>query len=82
MSAWLPDGSDWNIAALTVTNAAAIQFGTVAGRTYAVDHSANLAATPQVWTEFTNNIPGTGSPIIITDPLATNRNYRVRVRMP
>jgi predicted outer membrane repeat protein len=60
-----------------------ITFDSVTGRVYAVEFNENLLVVPQVWTEFTNGIPGTGSAIMIHDPDdATNRNYRVRVKLP
>ncbi len=73
-----PDDT-WRILAATHHS---VSFNTLAGRVYAVDRNDNLVAAPQVWTEFTNNIPGTGGALIISDPdsaTATNRNYRVRV---
>jgi hypothetical protein len=67
----------WGIEAGT---AGSLTFNTLPNRLYAVDRNDNLYAVPQVWTEFTNNIPGTGGAIEINDPLpGTNRNYRVRV---
>jgi hypothetical protein len=54
----------------------------LAGRLYAVDRNDALVPNPQVWTEFTNNIAGTGGALIINDPFpGTNRSYRVRVRL-
>lgn len=68
----------WGVAA--APSPGEISFNTVSNRLYAVDRNDNLLAVPQLWTEFTNNIPGTGGPLVITDPLpGTNRNYRVRV---
>jgi hypothetical protein len=46
---------------------ASLAFDSVAGRVYAVDRNDHVATGPQIWTEFTKNIPG------------TNRNYRVWV---
>jgi len=81
-SSALNSNSVWKIASLTVTNPASISFATAAGSLYAVDRNDALIPNPQVWTEFTNNIPGTGNPITISDPLpGTNRNYRVRAQL-
>lgn len=64
-------------------SASSVSFNSVTGRLYAVDRNDALLAVPQIWIEFTNNIPGTGNPIAITDPLpGTNRSYRVRVQLP
>ena len=70
----------WGVDA--IPGPASVSFATLTGRLYAVDRNDDLVAVPQLWTEFTNNIPGTGSPIEIVDPDVTNitnRNYRVRV---
>jgi Cadherin-like beta sandwich domain len=72
----------WKISSLTVTNPASINVATVVGSLYAVDRNDALIPNPQLWTQFTNNIPGTGGPITIYDPLpGTNRNYRVRAQL-
>lgn len=61
---------------------AQIQFASVTGRLYAAEYNADLMPNPQVWTEFTNNIPGTGGALMIMDTdEATNRYYRVRVML-
>lgn len=68
----------------SVPGPASVGFSTLIGRLYAVDRNDNLLAAPQVWTEFTNNIPGTGGALVIADPDAeqvTNRHYRVRVKL-
>jgi len=68
----------WGVDA--VIGPASLSFNTLSNRLYAVDRNDKLLAVPQLWIEFTNNIPGTGGPLVITDPLpGTNRNYRVRV---
>jgi hypothetical protein len=72
----------FEVSGVSVMNPASISFDSVTGRVYAVDRNDALIPEPQVWTEFTNNIPGTGSPIMIDDPDdVTNRNYRVRVML-
>jgi len=73
--------SFFHIDSISIMSPPEVKIDTVVGRLYAADYNDNLAAAPQVWTEFTNNIPGTGNPIIITDPLATNRNFRIRVQL-
>jgi hypothetical protein len=61
---------------VSVVSPVTITFDSAAGRIYA------LLPNPQVWIEFMNNIPGTGSPIEITDSSeAANRNYRVLVQL-
>ncbi|HMP97960.1 MAG TPA: choice-of-anchor Q domain-containing protein [Kiritimatiellia bacterium] len=68
----------WRI--LETDTAGSLSFNTRTGRVYAADYNDDLMATPQIWTEHTNNIPGTGSAIeIMHTSGATNRNYRVRV---
>ena len=73
----------WDIDVITRMSPTSIGFDSVTGRLYSVEHNTDMAAIPQVWTEFTHNIPGTGSPLSIIDPdNAPNRNYRVRVSLP
>lgn len=58
-----------------------ISLPTVLGLTYRVDVSDDLAASPQ-WRILTDQIPGTGSALIITDPAGTTlprRFYRAVV---
>lgn len=60
----------------------AIAFSTLTGRLYAIDYNEDLVVVPQAWTEWTNNIPGTGEQLRLVDPAASsNRHYRVRVRL-
>ncbi len=69
----------WEVSGL---GSGVVAFASLTGRVYAVDRNDHLFTVPQVWTEFTNNIPGTGGPLMITDPLpGTNRSYRVRVKL-
>jgi len=68
--------------AVSTMGSGSIGFDAVTGRVYAIERNDALMVTPQVWTEFTNNIPGTGGSMVINDPLpGTNRNYRVRVQL-
>ena len=78
----MDSNSIWKIGGVSVMSPASILFDTVTGRDYAIDYNDALVPNPQVWTEFTNGIPGTGGAISIDDPDdATNRNYRVRVKL-
>lgn len=72
--------SYWKVSAILAGGS--LQFSSVTGRLYAADYINNLAATPQLWIEFTNNIPGTGNPIVIQTPATTNRTFRLRVSLP
>lgn len=57
-----------------------VTLATAANRLYRLDTSTNLTAA--VWTTVTNNLPGTGSSIGVTDPgaaLGPQRFYRVRL---
>jgi len=55
-------------------------FYAASNRLYAVEYSDNL--TSNGWNLLTNNLPGSGNPIEIIDPeTASNRFYRVKVRM-
>ncbi|MBA4387131.1 MAG: hypothetical protein C0404_04060, partial [Verrucomicrobia bacterium] len=58
-----------------------VAFQTVIGRIYGVTYKSNLLES--VWHDLTNNVPGTGGQVTITD---TNkpavRFYRVGVRLP
>jgi parallel beta-helix repeat protein len=73
----------FEITSLELMSTTLLSFSSVVGRVYAADYNEGLTADPQVWTEFTNNISGTGASIDIIDPdKATNRNYRVRVGLP
>jgi parallel beta-helix repeat protein len=77
------DSNDvFEVSGVSVMSPATISFGSELGRLYAVDRNDALVPNPQIWTEFTNNIAGTGGQLIINDPLpGTNRNYRVRVKL-
>lgn len=78
----MDSNSVWEIEGFRIMSPASLTFRSVVGRVYACDYSEDLAVIPQVWTEFTNDIPGTGASIMIADPEeATNRNFRVRVRL-
>lgn len=58
-----------------------LTFSTHPGRIYAVDSLDSLAPT-NTWTTFTNNIPGTGNPVTISEPLAPSpRFYRLKVSL-
>jgi lysophospholipase L1-like esterase len=57
----------------------AISFTTVSNQTYAVQYTSNLLATS--WATLTNNIPGTGGTVTVSDRPSTSvpaRFYRVR----
>jgi len=70
------------VSGVIVMSPATISFDSELGRVYAVDRNDALVPSPQVWTEFTNNVAGTGGALVINDLLpGTNRNYRVRVKL-
>lgn len=63
-------------------SSAAIYFNTVSGPVYAINRNAELIAKPQIRTEVSSNIPGTGESIaIMGSDEASNRTCRVRVRL-
>ncbi len=74
-------GADLGITAVTRTNSdLQITFGTGTNRLYRLDSSTDLAAN--VWTNLTNNLIGTGSPMTVTDFGVANsspRFYRIRL---
>ncbi|MBA4387989.1 MAG: hypothetical protein C0404_08405 [Verrucomicrobia bacterium] len=58
-----------------------LSFGTVTGRLYSVKCIDDLLATN--WVVLTNNVPGTGGQVQISDPSRPGRRfYRVGVKMP
>ncbi len=74
-------GADLGITAVTRTNSdLQITFVTGTNRLYRLDFSTDLAAN--VWTNLTNNIVGTGSPMTVTDFGVANsspRFYSIRL---
>ncbi|MBA4387971.1 MAG: hypothetical protein C0404_08310, partial [Verrucomicrobia bacterium] len=65
-----------------------LSFQTVTGRLYGVIYRTNLFES--VWHDLTNNVPGTGGQVEISDPAAggtgsasaAQRYYRIKVKMP
>lgn len=58
-----------------------VWFTTEDGRLYDAEHSADLTVT-NIWSVFTNNVPGTGAPVEVVDPggaAVSNRFYRIRL---
>ena len=56
-----------------------LQFTTVSNQLYRVEMTASLESPS--WIPLTNNVPGTGGAVLVTDPTAasqTNRYYRVK----
>jgi lysophospholipase L1-like esterase len=56
-----------------------LRFSTVSNQFYRVERTDTLK--PPAWTTLTNNVPGTGGSVLVTDPSATTlpqRFYRVR----
>ena len=74
-------GNDLGITGLqTVGGDALINLITGSNRFYRVDYTTNLVSA--IWTTLTNNIPGTGGVVTVTDPGAaskTNRFYRAAI---
>ncbi len=61
--------------------ACVLTFDTRPGRTYAVEALTFLGPT-NAWTAFTNNIPGTGNPVTVSEPVSqSQRFYRISVRV-
>jgi hypothetical protein len=61
-------------------NVCQLEFSSRLNRTYAVEFATALGV-PTNWGLLTNGIPGTGSPIIISDPQPGPRYYRLRVSL-
>jgi hypothetical protein len=68
------------VTSLIVTGGLAqLRFSTVSNQFYRVERTDSL--TPPSWTPLTNNVPGTGAGVLVTDPGAAaqpQRFYRVR----
>jgi hypothetical protein len=63
----------------TAGNDFVLTFSTLSNQLYVVQSSGDLSSG--VWTTLTNNLPGTGGPVAVTDVgavLFSNRFYRVR----
>jgi hypothetical protein len=62
------------------SNLCQMSFNTITGRLYCLEYCECLSAT-SVWVVVTNNLPGTGNPVSVCDPItgsAPRRFYRVR----
>ena len=72
-------GSDMHITDIAVAgNDIQITFTTAPSRAYRVQRLNDIVAGG--WADFTNNVPGTGSPVTVTDvggALQPGRNYRI-----
>lgn len=67
---------------VSITDAACrLDFNTRPGRLYGVESAVDLSPTT-VWSEVTNNIPGTGSLVTVTTSVETSpRFYRLKARL-
>jgi parallel beta-helix repeat protein len=82
---WVADTNPTNsLSVLRVglnTEIQAFEFQTSSNRVYAVEFTTNLFSP--AWTDFANNVPGTGEAIVVPIPTTNQLGfYRVQARMP
>ncbi len=77
-------GSDFRVTDIERKNGTVEFIFTTGFRLYAVEYTDSLQS-PGPWLVLTNELPGTGAPLQITDPTTgtvTNRFYRIRLLPP
>jgi hypothetical protein len=74
-----PTNPDSLLRITSVTAPGEVTFTTVSNRLYELDRSVMLASND--WLAVTNNIAGTGAPLTVSDPGATNSELYYRIKL-